>query len=201
MHRFRSFVVSVGAGLCLAPTIVIAQPLTGYSIGQTVGTTNGPGLVLRSIDEERLFRGSAFGQRVLAEIDVASRALEDENATLLAELTAREEDLTRLRDTLDPEEFRVQAEAFDQRAEAIRQGQAQKLARFSQFEESESRRFFSQTGPILQQVLKDEGAQILIAAGAVIIGVPEMDMTDAAIAAIDAEIGDGGAPPFPLTLP
>ncbi|MBN2761118.1 MAG: OmpH family outer membrane protein [Rhodobacteraceae bacterium] len=178
-----------------------AQPQTGFSFGERVDAPTQPDLVLRSIDEERLFQGSLFGQRVLAEIDQASRALEDENARLLAELTAREEELTRLRDTIPSDEFRVEAEAFDRRAEDIRESQAQKLARFSQFEESERRRFFSQTGAILQQVLQDEGAQILIASGAVIIGVPEMDMTDAAIAAIDAEIGDGGAPPFPLTQP
>jgi len=83
----------------------------------------------------------------------------------------------------------------------VRQDQAQKLARFSQFEESERRRFFSQTGAILQEVLQDEGAQILIAARAVIIGLPEMDMTDAAIDAIDAALGDGGAAPFPLEAP
>ncbi|WP_183073451.1 OmpH family outer membrane protein [Roseinatronobacter ekhonensis] len=188
------------AGLCLA-TAAIAQQGGGFSLGQSVERAIGADLVLRSVDEERLFRDSEFGQRVQADIDAASRALEAENARLLSELTAREEELTGLRDSLPPDEFRAQADAFDQRAERIRQDQAQKLSRFAQFEESERRRFFARSGVILQQVLEDEGAQILIAARAVIIGVPEMDMTGAAIAAIDAEIGDGGAPPFPLTLP
>lgn len=200
MRGFRALMIQLVAGLCLA-TASFAQPQSGFSLGEPVGTGTGSPLVLRSIDEERLFRGSLFGQRVLAEIETASRALEEENATLLSELTAREEELTRLRDTMGPEVFRAEAEAFDQRAEEIRQSQAQKLARFSQFEESERRRFFSQTGPVLQRVLEEEGAQILIASGAVIIGTPGMDMTAAAIAAIDAEIGDGGTPPFPLIQP
>lgn len=188
------------AGLCLA-TAAVAQQGGGFSLGQNVERGVGADLVLRSVDEERLFRESQFGQRVQADLDDASRALEEENARLLSELTAREEELTGLRESLPPDEFRADADAFDQRAEMIRQDQAQKLARFSQFEESERRRFFARSGVILQQVLEDEGAQILIAARAVIIGVPEMDITEAAISAIDAEIGDGGAPPFPLTLP
>lgn len=200
MHRLRMMILSAVAGFGLA-TAAIAQQGPGFSLGETVGAALGDGLVLRSVDEERLFRDSRFGQRVQAEIDAASRALEDENAALLAELTAREEELTGLRETLSPEEFRAQAEAFDQRADTIRQDQAQKLARFSQFEESERRRFFARTGAILQQVLQEEGAQILIAARAVIIGIPEMDMTGAAIEAIDDALGDGGAPPFPLTVP
>ncbi|SUZ32236.1 hypothetical protein ROE7235_01991 [Roseibaca ekhonensis] len=200
MIRGRAIVFGAVAGLCLA-TAAIAQQGGGFSLGQSVERAIGADLVLRSVDEERLFRDSEFGQRVQADIDAASRALEAENARLLSELTAREEELTGLRDSLPPDEFRAQADAFDQRAERIRQDQAQKLSRFAQFEESERRRFFARSGVILQQVLEDEGAQILIAARAVIIGVPEMDMTGAAIAAIDAEIGDGGAPPFPLTLP
>lgn len=199
MLRVRVLILGAVAGLGLA-TEALAQQGRGYSLGETVGAAGGA-LVLRSVDEERLFRDSRFGQRVQAEIDAASRALEDENARLLAELTAREEELTAARATLSPEEFRAQAEAFDQRAERIRQDQAQKLGRFAQFEESERRRFFGQTGPILQQVLRDEGAQILIAARAVIIGLPEIDMTAAAIEAIDATLGDGGAAPFPLTAP
>lgn len=187
-----------GLGLVTAS---YAQQGSGFSMGQTVeGTTRAP-LVLRSVDEERLFRESMFGQRVQAELDAASRALEDENGRLLAELTGREEELTALRDELSPEEFRAQATAFDQRAETIRQDQAQKLSRFSQFEESERRRFVAQSGDVLRNLLEQEGAQVLIASGAIIIGVSEMDITDAAIAAIDAEIGDGGTPPFPLRMP
>lgn len=200
MIRGRAIVFGVVAGLCLA-TAAVAQQGGGFSLGQSVERSVGADLVLRSVDEERLFRESQFGQRVQADLDDASRALEEENARLLSELTAREEELTGLRESLPPDEFRAEADAFDQRAEMIRQDQAQKLARFSQFEESERRRFFARSGVILQQVLEDEGAQILIAARAVIIGVPEMDITEAAISAIDAEIGDGGAPPFPLTLP
>lgn len=200
MQRRIGYFASLVAGMFLA-TSATAQQGSGLAMGEVIGNTVGGGLVLRSVDEERLFRGSRFGQRVQSEIDAASRALEEENAALLAELTAREEELTRLRDTLPPDEFRAAAEAFDQRADTIRQDQARKLARFSQFEEAERRRFFANTGTILQQVLEEEGAQVLIAARAIIIGVPELDMTEAAITAIDAEIGDGGAPPFPLTLP
>lgn len=200
MHRPFGFFLGAVAGSFLA-TSAPAQQGIGFALGEVVGTSVGAGLVLRSVDEERLFRESLFGQRVQAELDTASRALEQENEALLEELTLREEELTALRDTLPADEFRAAAEAFDQRAEAIRQDQARKLARFSQFEEAERRRFFSNTGATLQEVLEEEGAQVLIAARAIIIGLPELDMTDAAIAAIDDEIGDGGVPPFPLTLP
>ncbi len=178
-----------------------AQAQPAFSLGQPIDPDTGRARDwLRTIDDERLFRESQFGQRVTEEIAEASRLLEAENDALLEELTAREAELTAQRAEMSVEEFRAAANQFDAEAEAIRRAQAEKTQRLSQFEESERRRFFSEIGPILQEVLAAEGGQIIIDARAVIIGVPGLDITDAAAAAMDAEIGDGGPAPFPLGL-
>jgi len=178
-----------------------AQQEFGFSLGEPAGQAQAQTPLLRTIDDERLYRESRFGQRVAAEIEQASRALEAENDVLLEELTAREEELTVLRNTLTLEEFRAAAAAFDRRAEEIRRSQAEKRQRLVQFEEAERRRFFGLIPSILQDVLVRAGGQILIDARAVVIGIPGLDMTDDSIEALDAEIGDGGAAPFPLSIP
>lgn len=193
-------VIFGAASLALAAPLHAQQSL-GFSLGETTGDALATRLPLRTVDDEELFRSSQFGARVAAEIETASRALEAENDRLLNELTTREEELTELRSVLSVEEFRTAAAAFDVQAEAIRRDQAEKRQRLVQFEESERRRFFSQSGPVLQEVLERTGGLVLIDARAVIIGVPGLDMTDEAVAAMDAAIGDGGAPPFPLSLP
>ena len=184
------------AGLALAAPSH-AQQGAGFSLGEPA--VSGP--ALRTIDDERLFRESRFGLRVAAEIERASRALEAENDQLLADLTARELELTELRATKPLDEFRAAAAAFDQQAEDVRRAQAEKRQRLVQFEEAERRRFFNLISAILQDVLARIGGQILIDARAVVIGVPGLDMTDDAIEAIDAAIDDGGAAPFPLSVP
>ena len=186
-----------GGGLA---TPLHAQDGFGFALGQTLATGEAP-LALRTIDDERLFRQSQFGQRVAAEIAEASRALEAENDRLLEELTAREAELTELRAEMSVEEFRAAANAFDIQAETARRSQAEKRQRLSQFEDSERRRFFSDSALVLQEVLEDVGGDVLIDARAVIIARPGLDMTDEAIAAMDDAIGDGGPPPFPLNLP
>ncbi|MCC5967794.1 MAG: OmpH family outer membrane protein [Natronohydrobacter sp.] len=199
----------LAAGLAVlfgAAGVTLAAPLhaqTGleFSLGERAGELPAQRLTLRTIDDERLFRASQFGARVAAEIETASRALEAENERLLIELTAREEELTELRTILSVEEFRTAAAAFDLQAETIRRNQAEKRQRLAQFEDSERRRFFGQSGPVLQEVLNRSGGLVLIDARAVIIGVPGLDITDEAIAAMDDAIGDGGAPPFPLSVP
>lgn len=201
MH-FRAVVsVFFGAASLLAAPLH-AQQGFGFSLGQTVEASP-PAQTpsLRTIDEERLFRQSQFGQRVSAEIEAASRALEAENDRLLEELTAREAELTELRSTLTVEEFRAAAADFDLQAETIRRSQAEKRQRLVQFEESERRRFFSDSGTVLQSALTRAGGQILIDSRAVIIAAPGIDITDAAVEAMDDSIGDGGPPPFPLNLP
>ena len=202
MFRAAVFAVCILAvGAVVSPPAQAQQPL-GFSLGQAVtGARQGTGLALRTIDDERLFRESLFGQRVAQEIEAASRALEAENDQLLEELTTRENELTELRADMTVEAFRAAANAFDMQAETVRRTQAEKRQRLVQFEESERRRFFGGTADVLQEVLDSVGGQVLIDARAVIIGVPGMDITEAAIAALDESIGDGGPPPFPINLP
>jgi Skp family chaperone for outer membrane proteins len=188
------------AGMTLAAPLH-AQPTLEFSLGERADNLAAQRLLLRTIDEERLFRNSQFGARVAAEIEAASRALEAENERLLNELTAREEELTELRAVLSVEEFRNAAAAFDVQAETIRRDQAEKRQRLAQFEDAERRRFFSDSAAVLQEVLGRSGGLVLIDARAVIIGVPGLDITDEAVAGMDAAIGDGGAPPFPLSVP
>ena len=195
----RLLAVMTVAGSVLA-TASLAQDGFGFALGQTLSPQEVP-LALRTIDDERLFRQTLFGQRVAEEIAAASRALEAENDRLLEELTAREAELTELRAEMTVEEFRAAANAFDIQAETARRSQAEKRQRLSQFEDSERRRFFSDSALVLQEVLEDVGGDVLIDGRAVIIARPGLDMTDEAIAAMDDAIGDGGPPPFPLNLP
>ncbi len=201
MQRALVTVLLFGAtSVLVAPSH--AQNTPGFSLGEPV-TSGAPiaPLMLRTIDEERLFQQSEFGQRVMAEIEAASRTLEMQNDALLAELTQRETELTETRSEMSVEEFRSAANEFDLFAETTRREQAEKRERLVQFEESERRRFFGATGPILQEVLAEIGGQILIDSRAVVITAPGVDMTPEAIDAIDEAIGDGGPAPFPLSLP
>ena len=202
MFRAALCVGYLGAAAFLPAAPVHGQQSLGFSLGETAGAAiNGSHLALRTIDDERLFRESQFGQRVAEEIDTASRALEAENDQLLEELTTREAELTEQRAHMTVEAFRAAANAFDAQADEVRRSQAEKRQRLVQFEESERRRFFGSTTQVLQDVLERVGGQVLIDARAVIIGLPGMDMTDDAIAAMDEAIGDGGPPPFPVVLP
>jgi len=151
------------------------------------------GSQILTLDQERFFNQSAFGKRVLQEIEVRSSALTAENRKIEAELTAEELDLTEQRKTLLPAEFRALADAFDKRVELIRTGQAQKADELNSWAESEQNRFVKTAYPSLLDLAKELGALVIIDQRTTIITSGKIDVTDQAIFRADQVIGDGTA--------
>lgn len=175
--------------LALMPVPSVAQQ---YSLGSASE--------LRTLDQDRLFRESRFGQRVSRQLEEASRALAAENRRLESELVARERELTELREEMSPEEFGPLAEEFDTRAEEIRSTQEEKSRAITRRNEAERQRFFEAAVPILRDLLEEMGAVAILDSRAVVLASRRIDITDEAIARLDATLGAGGAegmPPLP----
>jgi Skp family chaperone for outer membrane proteins len=152
-----------------------------------------------TLDQERLFQQSLFGQALLARHQADLDALLAENRRIEAALEAEELDLTQRRPTLPAEEFQKLATAFDDKAEDIRAAQTNKDRVLAQRLEDERQRFFEAVAPILAALLQESGATAIIDKRAVILSFDRIDMTDAAVARIDRVLGDGSVdqPPAP----
>jgi len=169
-----------------APQAALAQ---GLDTRFPIGTGTSPILTL---DQEQLFEGSAFGQRVQAELERGARALAAENRQLEEDLIAEERALTERRTSLPPEEFRRLADAFDARVEEIRRTQEAKTRALAQFSEEERQRFFDLALPVLARLIVDSGAVVVLDSRTVFLAVDQIDITETAIARINAELGTGG---------
>lgn len=175
--------------LLLAAGSLPAAPSSAQQLGFSLGTIEAP--AIRTVDQDRLYFESLFGQRVRDQVLAASRALETENQRLVTELSAREAELTAARPDLSPEAFRAHAEAFNEDAERIRETQEQKAREIRQFQDAEQLRFFDAAVPMLDGLLQELGAKVLLDARVVLLAADDTDLTDAAIARVDAELGDG----------
>ena len=147
-----------------------------------------------TIDSERLYRDSAFGQRVLREIEARSRALTEENQKLEAELEAEEQALTEQRDSLTPEEFRALADAFDARVQTIRRERDARNQENIELLDENQERFLRAALPVLEAIMRDVGAAVVLEVRSVFVSANAIDITDRAIAEINAAVGDGAAP-------
>jgi Skp family chaperone for outer membrane proteins len=155
-----------------------------------------------TLDDERLFSGSAFGKAVIARQETAAQALTDENRRIEAGLEAEEKDLTSRRSAMTREAFLPLSAAFNEKVEGIRKAQDAKARDLTRAYEADRQNFLKVAQPILAQVMQEAGAMAIIDNRAVIAGFDNIDATDAAIAKLDAAYADGSlAPGAPQATP
>ena len=150
-----------------------------------------------TIDQDYLFKGSLFGERVAAEIKQDLARLEGEFQRLEADLTAEEKDLTQRRQTLTPEAFRKLADAFDEKVQGIRKAQDIKARELDRRLETERARYYGLVNPILFEIMNKFGATVILDRRAILVGVEGVDITNEALQLIDATVGDGAVPADP----
>ncbi len=155
----------------------------------TVQPPQAPAQVLL-IDQDRLFSGSVFGQAVGGVIDRVGRDLSAQNREIEDVLTQEEQRLTGLRSSLSIEDFRLRAAEFDARVVEIRSEQDAKNRALGAYAEAARQRFLVIMGPILIDLMRRSGAEVLMDRRAVIFARDDIDITDEAIAAIDAALAD-----------
>ncbi|MEL7097772.1 MAG: OmpH family outer membrane protein [Pseudomonadota bacterium] len=144
-----------------------------------------------TVDSQRLFTGSAFGQRVASEIEARGAALAQENQRIAAELAAEERDLTERRSTLPSDEFRALADAYDEKVQATRRAQLTKSDELDAYAAAQERTFLTAAAPVLEALMREAGALIVLEKDRTLLSATAIEVTDIAIARIDAAIGDG----------
>lgn len=150
----------------------------------------GPPVVV-VIDQEQLFQRTLFGQRIAQELEQRSAALATENRAIEAELVAEERDLTERRAELEPSEFRSLADAFDAKVERLRAEQDAKTRELVATRDAERQNFTRLVGPILLSYMRSIGAEVMLDRRSVVASADRVDVTDALVAAVDAEVGSG----------
>ncbi len=152
-----------------------------------------PQSAILTISTDRMFSGSAFGLRIASEIEAESAVLAAENRKIEAELTVEEKDLTRRRPTMDPTAFRALADSFDKKVQATRKAQGAKTRTLQQIGDGARVKFLQAARPVLEALMRDAGAGVILERSNVFLSANATDITDLAIARIDAAIGDGTA--------
>lgn len=148
-----------------------------------------------TVDLERIARESDYGQRVNGLIQAESVTLQADFDRIEAALTAEEQALVTKRDTVSAEDFKLLSQAFDEKVVRLREEQAQKQSDLQERQISEQRKLLRTIAPILYEIVKDRGASVLIDRRNIVLDLSSVDITDDAIAAMNATLGDGDTPP------
>lgn len=144
-----------------------------------------------TIDRDRLFAGSAWGRRIQAGLTQQGSDLSQENERLVQKFSEEEEELTRLRDTLPAEEFRIRADEFDRRVVEVRRQRDLALQNLQQLSQKQRDTFYEAVMPVIAKLMLERQAAIVLDERVVLIQAQSVDVTDELIARIDAEMGEG----------
>lgn len=144
-----------------------------------------------TIDSERLYRDSAFGQRVLQDIEAQTTELAEENRALEIQLETEERALTDQRPTLTAEQFRALADAFDARVQSIRAERDSKSREIAAKLEENRDLFLNAAFPVLESIMREAGAAVVLEQRNVFISANAIDITETAINQINSVLGDG----------
>lgn len=143
------------------------------------------------IDSERLFVETQYGQRIGRDLAAIAADLQAENDRIVESLTLEERSLTIRRPEMTVEDFRIEAEAFDQKVQEVRRVRDAKNVEL-QVATAEARAEFEQrVQGIVASIMLERGAALVVEQRNVVLSVRTANITDAVIARIDEELGDG----------
>lgn len=194
MMRFAVFVICAFWGAAAA-----AQS-NGASF--EVGTIQSPILI---IEFDRAFAQSAYGKRASLEMESAGSEIASENRQIETELKNEELALTARRASLDPAVFRKLAEAFDEKVQNLRREQDTKARALGERQEAARRQFLVAVRPVLNEIMLDTGALMILEKRNVFVSVAAVDITDQVVMGINRLLGEnadfGPAPADPEAVP
>lgn len=168
---------------------------------QAQETPAAPQSAILTIDQERLYAGSAWGRRAAVYLADISGKLAAENRELEAQLVAEEKALTEARPTMNPEAFRTAADQFDARVVELRRVQDAKSRAIVRISDAERQGFYAAALPVMGEVLQRRGAVVVLDSRAIFVSSEAIDVTADMIEAIDETVGAGenAADPAPET--
>ena len=186
-----------GRALWIIALLVAQIGQTGSAIAQQTTMLDqslGRGSIVSpilTIDSERLFLESAFGQRVAKEVEAKGAELAAENRQIETDLEAEERKLTDIRATMAAEEFRALANAFDEKVQRTRAAQAAKGRALNALLEEEREVFLNAAAPVLEQLMREADAAVILERRSVFISDTGIEVTDDAIDLLNETLGSG----------
>ena len=171
--------------------VVAALALTGAAGAQTpADPVQMPVLI---VDSDRLYQDTRYGQQIRADLDAQAAALKAENDRIVAALTEEERSLTTRRPTMTPEAFRQEAQDFDTKVQGIRRARDAKEVALQNARATAQKDFFARVQAVVGQLMLERGAAVTFDQRSVFVALSAADVTEEAIARIDAAFVDAPA--------
>ncbi len=164
-------------GLCAA--------LGGPGVRAEAGGGAGPVLV---VSRERVLRETRAGRALRQAERELTAAFQARVDAVKREIDAEEAELAQIRGQLTRAEFEARAQRFDAKVRITRRRSQRRAAELQRAVRLARERLTAELGPILIELLRAEGASIVLDADQILVAAPGVNKTDRVIALFDARV-------------
>ena len=182
-------------------TIALAVSALGLGQGLGLGRAAAGEAVILIVSRKRLLNDTAHARALLkAEIELTAE-LQLQIDAIKAELNAEEQELARLRPTLDREVFAARVAAFDRMVRRQRRAAQKYAATLQNAFRAERLKLVEALGPLLEEVREVHGASVILNSDQVLASDLALDVTDEVIARFNATVPPPVVPGLDLLGP
>jgi outer membrane protein len=171
-------------------------PGTAAAQAKAQATAKAPSAVILFVDRTAVLRRSAVGKSVAAQVEELARRMESEfgpeNQKLQADMQALQKDAP----VMTPETRQETIRQLEARREAFQKKVQERQAAIQAGQNAVRTQIEKALGPILEKIMAERGANVLLDRGAVVLGSGDLDVTDLVITRLDAAL-----PSAKVTLP
>ena len=179
----------------------IALAVLGLGLGLGLGRATADEAAILMVSRKRLLNDTAHARALMkAEIELTSE-LQRRIDAIKAELTAEEQELTRLRPTLDREVFAARVAAFDRNVRRQRRAAQKQAAALQSAFRAERLKLVEALDPLLEEVREANGASAILNSDQVLASDPVLDVTDEVIARFNATVPPPVVPDLEVISP
>lgn len=146
----------------------------------------GPSILV--VSRKRLLNDTDHARALLEAEQRLTAALQDRIDHTKAELTAEEEELARLRTTLEREEFENRTTAFDRRVRRERREAQRMAAALQNAFRVERLRLVEALDALLEEIRRDRGASVILGEDQVMAADPAIDITAEVLVRFNASV-------------
>ncbi|MGF1500226.1 MAG: OmpH family outer membrane protein [Paracoccaceae bacterium] len=140
------------------------------------------------VSRERVLRETAAAEALREAERARSAEFQARLDALKTQLEAEETELARLRRTLPRDDFEERTQAFDRKVRAARRRSQEQAARLQQTFRAARERLNAEMVPVLVEVLRARGADLIVDSAQVLVAQPAINVTEEVIRRFDARI-------------
>ncbi len=173
----------------------------GFGLGSELGRAVAGEAAIVIVSRQRLLNDTAHARALLKSEIALTAKLQRRVDAIKVELAAEEQELARLRPTLDHEVFAARVAAFDRNVRSQRRRSQQHAALLQSAFRAERLKLVEAIGPLLEEVREAHAASVILDSDQVLTSDPALDITDEVIARFNATVPPPVVPGLDLLGP